>query len=266
MANNLRVFNLINDYNNADLITPSVSFVVENGKVYYDDAPTFKGKWLATYENAHTESAECDSSSTIIENEINKSSLASVEIGDCVTSIGEKAFNLCGSLTSINIPSGVTSIGGVAFNGCISLTSIEIPDNVTSIGNAVFGLCRSLTSINIPSGVTSIGESVFQQCSGLTSINIPSGVTSIGNSAFYRCSSLTSIDIPSGVTIIGGYAFYQCSSLTSITCNATVPPTLGDNVFSNTNDCPIYVPSASVDAYKSATNWSLYDDRIFPIP
>jgi len=34
----------------------------------------------------------------------------------------------------------------------------------------------------------------------------------------------------------------------------------------NTNNCPIYVPSASVNAYKTATNWSTYASRIQAIP
>jgi hypothetical protein len=33
-------------------------------------------------------------------------------------------------------------------------------------------------------------------------------------------------------------------------------------VFADTNDCPIYVPADSVDAYKAAENWSQYAKRI----
>jgi hypothetical protein len=38
------------------------------------------------------------------------------------------------------------------------------------------------------------------------------------------------------------------------------------NAFDNTNNCPIYVPSASVEAYKAATNWSSLSSRIQAIP
>lgn len=96
----------------------------------------------------------------------------------------------------------------------------------------------------------------------LTSAAIKSGVTSIGGNAFKGCSSLSSIEIPDSVTSIGDFAFDNCSNLESITVNAATPPTLGTNVFTYTNDCPIYVPSGSVDAYKSATNWSTYASRI----
>ena len=42
------------------------------------------------------------------------------------------------------------------------------------------------------------------------------------------------------------------------------PPTLGANAFNNTT-CKIYVPDASVSAYKAATNWSTYASRIFSL-
>jgi hypothetical protein len=194
------------------------------------------------------------------------SRLTSCTIGNGVTSIGNYAFVSCRSLTSIDIPSGVTSIGQSAFQDCSSLTSIDIPSGVTSIGRSAFDFCSSLTSINIPNGVTSIGQSAFLNCNSLTSIDIPSGVTSIGNSAFSYCSSLTSIEIPSGVTSIGDETFRYCTRLTSVTINATTPPTLVASAFYNTNNCPIYVPSASVETYKSTSGWSSYASRIQAIP
>ena len=184
-----------------------------------------------------------------------------------IESIDKYAFNGCIGLTSITIPSGVTSIGEDAFYDCKSLTSITIPNSVTSIGYGAFINCISLTSVTIPSGVTSIEGFVFYGCSSLTSVTIPSGVTSIGEYAFCDCSGLTSVTIPSGVTTIGDSAFRDCSSLTSITIEATTPPTLsGNSVFSGTNNCPIYVPAESVDAYKAATNWSELASRIQAIP
>ena len=195
--------------------------------------------------------------------------LTSIDIPSSVTSIGDWAFYFCSGLTSVTIPSSVISIGKNAFYNCKGLTSVTIPNSVTSIGDYAFSNCNSLTSVTIPNSVTSIGNNVFQGCSSLTSIEIPSSVTSIHNNAFDGCSSLTSIEIPSSVTSIGNYAFNNCSSLTSVTVNAVSPPTLvgsGSDVFSNTNNCPIYVPSASVSAYKAAANWSRYASRIQAIP
>ena len=139
----------------------------------------------------------------------------------------------------------------------------------------------AMTEAIIGSCITSIGRDAFSSCSGLTSVGvvgsgasveIPSGVTSIGRDAFNSCTSLTSVTIPDNVTSIGMSAFYNCRSLTSITVEATTPPELinGYNTFTNTNNCPIYVPCESLDTYKTATgfsgNWSDYAIRIYGIP
>ena len=188
------------------------------------------------------------------------SNLTSITIPESVTSIGVYAFQDCTSLANMSIPVSVTTIGSHAFIGCSSLTSITIPESITSIGEGVFYECRNLTSITIPESVTSIGTRAFYDCRSLTSITIPESVTSIGDSAFDGCSSLTRIMIPESVTTIGGYAFEYCSSLTSIEFRAVTPPKGGSNLFNNTNNCPIYVPSESVGLYKSA--WIAYADRI----
>lgn len=179
--------------------------------------------------------------------------------------IADYAFFYYTGLTSITIPDSVTSIGKSAFRECSGLTSITIPDSVTSIGNEAFGYSESLTSVTIGNGVTSIGDYAFSQCTSLTSVTIGNSVTNIGRQTFYGCTVLKSITIPSSVTSIGNSAFSSCTGLTSITINATTPPTLGYSPFVNTNDCPIYVPSESVEAYKTATNWSTYASRIKPI-
>ena len=201
----------------------------------------------------------------------NCSGLTSVFIGSGVTTIGESAFSGCTSLTSVNIPSGVTSIGASAFNGCSSLTSVNIPSGVTSIGASAFNGCSSLASVNIPSGITIIESSVFLRCTSLTSVEIPDNVTSIKSSAFGQCTGLTNVTIGSGVSSIAGGGFYigafgYCSGLTSVTVEATTPPTMNSDAFHGTNNTfIIYVPAASVNAYKTAANWSSYASRIRPI-
>ena len=255
----------------------------------YVPPPSFDGKWLATYTGGTTSSAECDSSSAITQNEISKTDLVAVEIGDCVssignyafvncrsltnitigsgvTTIGDNAFASCKKLTNITIPSGVTTIGIESFLNCSDLTRVTIPDSVTSISGRAFSGCTSLSSLTIGSGVTNIGNGAFKYCRSLTSINIPTGVTSISEGVFQYCTSLTSVTIPSGVTSISQYAFGGCSGLISITCLAETPPTLGSSALFDTNNCSIYVPSESVEAYKSAYRWSDFASRIQPLP
>lgn len=148
----------------------------------------------------------------------------------------------------------------------ISVNSVEIQNSVTTIGNYILYYCEDLTNVTIPDSVTTIGNSSFSHCNKLTNINIPNSVTSIGNYAFSYCSGLTNIVIPDSVTTIGYNTFSSCSGLTSVTIEATTPPSLGSDVFYDTNNCPIYVPAESVDAYKNATNWKTYKSRIQAIP
>ena len=137
---------------------------------------------------------------------------------------------------------------------------------MTSIGGYAFRDCRSFTSITIPDSVTSIGDDAFYDCTKLTSITIPDSVTSIEGYVFFGCTSLTSITIPDSVTSIGYSAFEGCTSLTRVIVLPEIPPFLGYNSFYNTNNCPIFVPAVSVDAYKSAKGWSDYANRIFAWP
>lgn len=156
----------------------------------------------------------------------------------------------------------VASIRERAFYNCNVLTSVTIGNSVTSIGSYAFSYCSGLTSVTIPDSVISIGRYAFSYCSGLTSITIGNGVTSIDYQAFYGCSILTSVIIGNSVTSIGNSAFEYCIKLKSVTMLSTTPPTISASTFPSSFSGTIIVPAGTGDAYKSATNWSKYADKI----
>ena len=226
------------------------------------------------------------------------SSLTDVVFGESVAEILGYAFANCSSLSSIVIPNSVTELAGYVFYGCTNLTSITIPDSITTLGDNPFDRCAKLAEFNgkyasadkrclivdgvlnsfapaglttytIPNGITKIGSHAFIGCTKLTSVTIPDSVTIIENAAFFICSGLTSVTIPSSVIEIGAKVFYNCTSLHTISCLATTPPKAefldweGWSAFyGNAADRKIYVPAASVEAYKTAAGWSEYADAI----
>lgn len=190
--------------------------------------------------------------------------LSSITISDSVTDIGIQTFNTSKKLVSVNIPSGVTTIGEGAFYWCVKLRKVYLENGLITIGNNAFEDCWALKTINIPDTVTSIGIGAFKACNSLIRINIPDSVTTINNSAFEHDENMTDVVIGRGVTSIGYYAFRDCLRLVSVTILATTPPTLYEDAFDNVNECMFYVPSGSVDAYKTA--WSSHADRIRAIP
>ncbi|WP_019130672.1 hypothetical protein [Alistipes communis] len=90
-------------------------------------------------------------------------------------------------------------------------------------------------------------------------------VTSIRK--FFRGTTIQSFDelqYFTGIDEIGTDAFSNCSKLKEIYCTPTNPPTLdGNTVFSSiASNAVFYVPSASVNNYKTADEWKAYADQI----
>lgn len=180
------------------------------------------------------------------------------------TSIGNNAFSGFSAIQFVRIPNTVTSIGENAFSGCVAMTECQLPPGVTNIGNSAFRDSTSLAFLDLPDTITSIGNAAFRDCLNFRYVTIPSGLTAIPDECFYNCDGLSDIELPSGITSIGASAFTNCDGIYSLICHATTPPTLGTDALANTSsNLKIYVPSASVDAYKTA--WSAYADKIYSI-
>ena len=136
-------------------------------------------------------------------------------------------------------------------------TTYDSRDNCNAIietdTNTLIAGCGNTT---IPNSVTSIGDWAFQHCFSLQSITIPESVTSIGDGAFWQCG-LTSITIGNSVTSIKDRAFAYCSSLDTIYVEASTPPALGEEVFTNTPASICYIPCGTKAAYE-ASDWAQY--------
>ena len=175
--------------------------------------------------------------------------------------IKEQALYKCSGLESVILPSTITTIEDDAFHDCPKLASINIPDGVKSIGSYAFAGDLQLSEIALPQGIETIGKNAFA-ATGLLSLVLPEGVTVTSQNMCYNCQKLTSLTLPTTITNIGYRSFDECNALVEIHCKATNPPTLEQYAFEDVvTGRKIFVPHASVDAYKVA--WSDFADQIY---
>ncbi len=177
--------------------------------------------------------------------------------------ISTQMFRNNAYIKEIYIPQNITTIGNGAFDGCSALRVVNFAKdiNLTKFNNLIFNKCP-IECITIPNKINQLGQSCLFQTS-LTNIVIPDNVTIIDKNAFNTCRSLKTLIIGSGVTKINSQAFRNVDGLITFIVKPTTPPVLSYDVFSgDISNCPIYVPAASVDAYKAASGWSNYASRI----
>ena len=144
-----------------------------------------------------------------------------------------------------------------------TLTEITAKDlaGVTKIGQNSLSYLP-LRTLTLPDGVTSIERNGISYCEYLKSIVLPEGVRTIAYGAFNGCWSLKSIELPSTVESIDSYAFNSGASCV-IHIHADTPPVIQTNTFTADNLLEIRVPKGRGDAYRNATIWSAYADKIF---
>ena len=151
---------------------------------------------------------------------------------------------------------------GISRNKLATMSALEVqPENQADMSLYYTSTNGKIVTPNV-SDVFGANIVSNEYVNGVGILTFDGVVLSIGNRAFEKCGTLASIDIPECVTSIGESALADCTGLTSITSSSAIPPTGASDMFSNTNDCPIYVPIGSVDAYKEAPFWSDYADRI----
>lgn len=180
-------------------------------------------------------------------------------IPEGVTQIGESAFRYCWGLTGhLKLPSGLKSIGERAFEGCAIQGEFVIPYQIQVIPSYCFsGNAFSNIIFEEGSELLKIENNAFSTSSRLSEpLTLPEGLLTIGNEAFTYLGT-PSISIPSTVATIGEYAFSYSSGIQSITCNAVVPPIVGQGAFNGIakDNFTLNVPEQSIAKYQTADGW-----------
>ena len=209
----------------------------------------------------------------------NCTALTSLTIGsDSGVTLGTYAFAGCADLLSIDLT--CQSIGDYAFDGDSAVTTVNLYVKSGEIGQYAFNGLNSVSSftLNPQSNISELGGYCFAQF-GANRTNASSNILefdftnstfkTIPQYAFGSSSSSSStrpkymtLRFPSGVNSIAGYAFRYTDNC-EFYFNSTTPPTLSaSTVWSNATNYQIFVPFSSINAYKTATNWTAQVDYI----
>lgn len=198
------------------------------------------------------------------------SSLKSIIIPDNLERIEMKSFYGCNNMTKITFGEKIHFIDYDAFYRCSNLNQVHIK-NLESWCNTVFYYATSnpliyafhlylngelIKELIIPQNVKEIYNYCFMDCKDIVSVIIPDNVERINDYCFIRCDSLETVIIGKNIKHIGENAFSNCNSITSFYCYSEQVPSTSNNAFDNSlGNAILYVPSASVDAYKEAEPW-----------
>lgn len=166
-------------------------------------------------------------------------------------------FQYCQQLISANIGK-VAILPTSTFYGCNKLTSVPNSDILTSIGQQCFSFNSSLTDLDLLK-VESIGPFAFAQCGNIRTIRLPS-IISLTANIFNNSNGIQVVELGETCTSVINSAFSGCRIDLTLIMRAVNPPPLNGTFMlgSGGSVISIRVPAESVQAYKSAANWSNY--------
>ena len=168
-----------------------------------------------------------------------------------VKTLGDNCFAEC-LMTSVSMPL-VETLPTNCFMNTYALANADMP-NLINVGEKAFFSC-SLTDIPNSGGIKTMEKSAFQS-NDFTEAILPSIVT-MADMSLCR-TKIVVCDLGENLSAIPINLFYECKSLTTLILRSGALVTLSNiNAFYNCGtNINVYVPSALVSEYESATNWS----------
>ncbi len=229
--------------------------VTEFGKYLFDCCPNLK-HFYGKYASDDNKCLICNGRLLAF---ADRTDLLEYTIPDGVTILESGSFTEFDNIISIAFPNSLEKINDYVFSNCWNLEKIVFGTGLKTIGAGAFDGCTYLTEIEIPDSVVSLGEEAFYGCDNLVTIDLGDGVETVGGWAFYECAKLETAIIGKNIKSLGEASFYNCKSLKNIYCSAVTPPALASDTFRGIPAAvSIYVPTSSVEAYKTADNWKRY--------
>lgn len=186
------------------------------------------------------------------------------KIGDIASGVGYTDRDVIEARYQYNIANSASFV----YSSCFEYKLVETVDlpNCLYVGSKAFYYCASLTTVNLPV-CTTLYQLAFRNCGNLSYISLPN-VVRLSSYCLGYCSALQTISLPN-CSYVSQRAFYSCTNLKTIymgTARSVVATMTQSNALSGCSALQsIYVPASLVDAYKTASNWSYYSSKIYPI-
>lgn len=206
-------------------------------------------------------------------------SLLSIIIPNNRTYVGPYFCKECTGLKQIVLPPSVTAIDTYGFdlsitsNVLVSNNSVKLLDlrYVTGLGTFAFRGCGGAEKVYLNDNLTVLPQGVFSGLLFLESITLPANLTQIRINSFGDMYSVKTLSFPSTFTTIDANALTSAQSgnstkdLDTIYFYSTTPPTFGTNGLGSivSKRIKIYVPTSSLNDYKTATGWSTLANWIY---
>lgn len=168
-------------------------------------------------------------------------------------------------IATLQLPETVTSIGDKAFSNNKAITRFVFPKHVGKVLSTFSG-CTNLTEVVLPEDATEINTEAFMG-TGIKQIIIPEGYTTIMGEAFKNCPQLETIVLPSTLTNLkGGYHFQNSPNIKHVLCLSKNAPIANlsdyrwDEIFDTQvyNTAQLYTPQ---DASYDYNIWQYFKSR-----
>lgn len=210
--------------------------------------------------------------------------VSTIKLPRSLKSIGVAAFERCDDINTITLPASLAAIWSNPFTGCEKLSdyiveegnkNFKAKDGILTSYDGKKIIAFSVTKdITIPSTAEIIADGASFRNYNIETLVIPDNIKTIGHFAFQGCHNLKTVYFGKNIESLGQIFMNGVEKLEEIYCYAVTPYHLAGlnydykeeyyffdyNYQKLYNTVKLHVPKGSLEAYKSAKVWRLFDN------
>lgn len=210
--------------------------------------------------------------------------VSTIKLPSSLKSIGVAAFERCDDINTITLPASLAAIWSNPFTGCEKLSdyiveegnkNFKAKDGILTSYDGKKIIAFSVTKdITIPSTAEIIADGASFRNYNIETLVIPDNIKTIGHFAFQGCHNLKTVYFGKNIESLGQIFMNGVEKLEEIYCYAVTPYHLAELNYDYKeeyyffdydyqklyNTVKLHVPKGSLEAYKSAKVWRLFDN------